>query len=63
MPNPILDRIILNENAYFLSKETNAFYATAHINELFVAASSSKTGNYLLNIRKETENVNGEQIE
>jgi len=63
MPNPILDRIILNENAYFLSKETNAFYTTAHINELFVAASAPKTGNYLLNIRKETENINGEQIE
>src|SRR5690349_7814563 len=63
MAHPILDRIILNENAYFLKKDNSAFYTAAHINELFVAASAEKAGNYLLNIRKETEIRGGEQIE
>ena len=63
MPNPILDHIILNENAYFLKKENSAFYTASHINELFVGASAEKTGNYLLNIRKQIETISGEQIE
>lgn len=63
MPNPILDRITLNENAYFFSKESNSFYSNSHVNNLFIDASSSKEGNYLLNIKKESVNVNGEQIE
>lgn len=63
MAHPVLDRIILNENAYFLKKETNAFYTANHINDLFVEASADKTGNYLLNLRKQTEIINGESIE
>jgi len=63
MTHPILDRIILNENAYFLKKEVTAFYTATHINDLFVAASVNKTGNYLLNLRKQTETIDGENIE
>lgn len=63
MANPILDHIILNENAYFLRKETNSFYPASHINELFVAASAGKAGNYLLSIKKQIETIEGEQIE
>ena len=63
MAHPILQRIILNENAYFLKKEATAFYNANHINDLFVAASADKTGHYLLNLRKQTEIINGENIE
>ena len=61
MPHPILDHIILNENAYFYKKEeaTN-FISEAHINEIFVAASEDKKGNYLLNMHKQARTV-GEQ--
>jgi hypothetical protein len=52
MSNP-LDRIVLNENAYFYVKDTNSFYSSAHITDLFVDVSRRKTGNYLLNLKKE----------
>lgn len=63
MSHPILDRIILNENAYFLKKEKPFFYSANHIDDLFVTASAHKTGNYLLNFRKQIESINGENIE
>ena len=64
MPHPILDHIILNENAYFYKKENaDNFFSTAHINEIFVAASEDKKGNYLLNMRKQARTVSGQNIQ
>lgn len=64
MPHPILDHIILNENAYFYKKENaDNFFATVHINEIFVAASEDKKGNYLLNMRKQSRTVGGQNIQ
>lgn len=64
MPHPVLDHITLNENAYFYKKDdTTTFFAATHINEIFVSASEDKLGNYLLNIRKRAEVVEGSNIE
>jgi hypothetical protein len=64
MPHPILDHITLNENAYFYKKEdSGSFFTATHINQIFVAASEDKLGNYLLKIRKKTEIVGADIIE
>ncbi|KAA6440608.1 hypothetical protein FEM33_08480 [Dyadobacter flavalbus] len=62
MSNP-LDRIILNENAYFYTKDTNSFYSNAHITDLFVDISRNKSGNYLLNIKKQSKQIRGIPLE
>lgn len=64
MPHPVLDHIILNENAYFYKKEdADNFFSAAHINEIFVAASEDKKGNYLLNMRKQARTVGGQGMQ
>lgn len=64
MHHPILDHIILNENAYFYKKEdARFFYSAAHINKIFVAASEDKKGNYLLNIQKQARTLGGQGIQ
>lgn len=64
MPHPILDHITLNENAYFYKKEdADSFFTATHINQIFVAASEDKLGNYLLKIKKKTETVGADIIE
>lgn len=64
MPHPILDHIILNENAYFYKKEDAInFFSVAHIDRIFVAASEGKKGSYLLNMRKQARTVGGQGIQ
>lgn len=64
MPHPILDHIVLNENAYFYKKEdTTKFISAAHIKDIFVAASVDKKGQFLLNMRKQAKTVAGQEIQ
>lgn len=57
-----IDHIILNENAYFLKKETGVFLSNSHINQIFRTASENRTGQYLLNIKNESVIKNGKEL-
>ena len=57
-----IDHVILNENAYFLKKETGNFLSNNHINEIFKVASEERTGRYLMNLKSQSVIKNGEEI-
>src|SRR5882672_3439005 len=57
-----IDHIILNENAYFLKKDTGDFLSTNHISEIFKTSSEERTGRYLLNIKNESVVKNGAEL-
>jgi hypothetical protein len=64
MPNAILDHVILNENAYFFKKETeDKFFSHSHILEIFTESSKDKLGKYLLNERKKSKKVRGQELQ
>ncbi|MGL2965893.1 hypothetical protein [Flavobacterium sp. XGLA_31] len=64
MPNAILEHVILNENAYFYKKETKGkFFSHSHILEIFTEASKEKLGKYLLNERKISKKVHGQELQ
>lgn len=64
MSNAILDHVILNENAYFYKKETEGkFFSHSHILEIFAEASKYKLGKYLLNERKKSKRVRGQELQ
>jgi len=59
---PAIDHVILNENAYFLKKETGDFLSNNHITEIFRTASESRKGNYSLKKVNEVADKNGNEL-